>query len=338
MIFRYFKSRVLFSVFLLLLIIVVGTFGYVLIAEVSWLDALYMTIITISTVGYTESVPLDGYTRLFTICLIVTSLLLTAFIISSLTEYLLNNYSLGKLKKKAMKAEIKNLNNHVILCGFGRNGQQAYEKLNTYNKEVVIIDSDANLSSEFVEKDILHVEGDATEDEILIHAGVKNASHLICALSEDAQNLYVVLSARQLCAKLKIISRATSLSAYKKIKLAGANNVILPESLGGDHLASLVVTPDLLDFFNNLSISDGDTENVRELPFSTLCSDGKPKKIIDLNINNETGCNVIGAKRKDGSFYVNPEDDFEIEEGTHLIIIGNTKQIKRLKSKFDLNY
>jgi len=338
MIIRYFKSRVLFSAFLLLLIIIIGALGYKIIAGASWLDALYMTIITISTVGYKEAVPLDGSTRIFTICLIVTSVLLTAFIISSLTEYLLNNYSLSKLKKKAMKTEIKNLNNHVILCGFGRNGQQAYEKLKNYNKEVVIIDSDANLSSEFVEKDILHVEGDATEDEILIDAGVKNASHLICALSEDAQNLYVVLSARQLCDKLKIISRASSLSAYKKIKLAGANNVILPESLGGDHLASLVVTPDLLDFFNNLSISDGDTENVRELPFSTLCPDGKSKKVADLNIKKDTGCNVIGAKRKDGDFYVNPEDDFELCEGTHLIIIGNTKQIKRLKSKFDLNY
>lgn len=338
MIIKYFKSRVLFAAFLLLLIIFSGTLGYVLITDVSWLDALYMTIITISTVGYKEAVPLDGSTRIFTIFLIVTSVLLTAFIISSLTEYLLNNYSLNKLKQKAMKKEIKSLNGHVVLCGFGRNGQQAFQKLKTYNKDVVIIDRDANLASNFISDNVLHVEGDATEDEILIDAGIKNASHLICALSEDAQNLYVVLSARQLNKDLKIISRATSQSAYKKIKLAGANNIILPENIGGDHLASLVVTPDLLDFFNNLSISDGDTENVRELSFATLCKDGQSKTINQLTIHEKTGCSVIGAKNKKGEFFVNPGGDFELKEGTHLIILGNTKQINSLKSEFNLSH
>ena len=338
MIIKYFKSRIIFAVFLLSVIIFLGTLGYVLIADASWVDALYMTIITISTVGYKEAVPLDNTTRIFTIFLIVTSVLLTAFIISSLTEYLLNNYSFHKIKQYAMKKDIKKLNNHVILCGFGRNGEQAFEKLKSYNKKVIIVDVDSNLSENFTEEGVLHIQGDATNDEVLKEAGIENASHLVCALSDDTQNLYVVLSARQLNSNLQIISRASSQSAYKKMKFAGANNVILPESLGGDHLASLVVTPDLLDFFNNLSISDGATENVRELSFETLCKDKNIKKISELKIQEDTGCSIIGAKKSDKSFHVNPDKDFQVEEGTHLIILGNSNQIELLKSKFNLEY
>ncbi len=338
MILRYFKSRIIFAVFLLTAIIFIGTLGYVLIANVSWLDALYMTIITISTVGYKEAVPVDESIRIFTIFLIITSVLITAFIISSLTEYLLNNYSFSKIKQYAMKKDIKELKNHMILCGFGRNGEQAFEKLKSYNKKVVIVDIDSSLAENFIEDEVLHIQGDATDDEVLVEAGIEKASHLICALSDDTQNLYVVLSARQLNKNLKIISRASNKSAYKKMKFAGANNVILPESLGGDHLASLVVTPDLLDFFNNLSISDGATENIRELSFEVLCKDGNTKKISELRIKEDTGCSIIGAKKSDKSFHVNPDKDFQLEKGTHLIILGNTNQIESLKSKFNLDY
>jgi voltage-gated potassium channel len=193
----------------------------------------------------------------------------------------------------------------------------------------VAIDKDVELLEES-DDDLLYVEGDAIDDEVLIKAGIKRASALICALPMDTDNLFIVLSARQRRKELKIISRASQSSSYKKLKIAGADNVILPDSIGGQQMASLIVVPDLIDFMHNMTLSEGDMQNVKEIPYLSICPDGGTKKIKELAIREETGCSVIGYKKPNGEFLINPESELEMEEASNLIILGSAAQMKKL--------
>lgn len=336
MMLKLFKSKLYLAASLLLFITIIGTLGIKYFEEVSWLDALYMTVITISTVGYREVVPLSNPSKIFIIGLIAVSVVFTAFVISMITRYIFNEYSLIDIKQKRVKSKIKKLTNHVVLCGYGRNGKQALKKLSQYNKNVVVIEQDKQKWAELEANEILFIKGDATKDEVLKQVNIEKASHLISALDEDTMNLFIVLSAKQMNKKLKVICRASTESNYKKMKLAGADNVILPEKLGGDHLASLVVTPELIDFFDQISISDGDTRNFQELNFDLLCPDQQEKQIKDLGKFHKTGCKIIGHKDQDNQFYINPDSNFVLKKNTSVIVIGNSEQMKSLKANFNL--
>ena len=288
MMIKLFRSRIYLALTLLFLLISVATLGYKWIVDLNWIDALYMAIITISTVGFKEVATLSQEARIFTIILITFSLVITAYIVSLVSEYVVSEYSYQKLKRKRVNQKIKKLSDHVI------------------------------------------------DDEVLMKAGIKRASALICALPKDTDNLFVVLSARQLTKHLKIISRASQLSSYKKLKIAGADNVILPDSIGGQHMASLIVVPDLIDFMDNMTLSEGDTQNVQEIPYKTICEQDEQKKIRDLSIREETGCSIIGYKKPDGNFIINPESDLLLEKGSNLIILGSQTQMKRLNKKYKL--
>lgn len=336
MMIKLFRSKIYIGIILLFSLISVATIGFRWIADLGWIDAMYMAIITISTVGFKEVAPLSQEARVFTIILIIFSLIITAYIVSIVSEYVVSEYSYQKLKRKRVNQKIKKLTNHVIVCGYGRNGLQAVKRLRSYNMPCVVIDKDVELLEE-AEEDLLYVEGDAIDDEVLMKAGIKRASALICALPKDTDNLFIVLSARQLTKHLKIISRASQLSSYKKLKIAGADNVILPDSIGGQHMASLIVVPDLIDFMDNMTLSEGDTQNVQEIPYSTICGQGEEKRIRNLSIREETGCSIIGYKKPDGNFLINPESDLLLEKGSNLIILGSQVQMKRLNKKYKLN-
>jgi voltage-gated potassium channel len=227
------------------------------------------------------------------------------------------------------------MKNHVIVCGFGRNGKQAIQKLLAYKQQFVIIEMDEEVVDRFSDDTTFFVHGNAIEDEVLLHAGVEKASTLICALPSDADNLFIVLSARQMNKNLKIISRATEETSYKKLKLAGADNVIMPDKIGGDHMASLVVVPDLVEFLDNLSVSgEHDSINVEQVPFEKVCPDGKEQAIFDLDLRKKTGCSIIGYKSPEGEYIVNPEPSLIIKKNSKLILIGRPNQIESLKELY----
>ncbi|MGB3144433.1 MAG: potassium channel family protein, partial [Maribacter sp.] len=211
-----FRSKIYLALALMLMVLIFGVFGYRLIADYSWIDAFYMTIITVTTVGFSEVRPMGPEGKIFTVVLIITSVFILGFAISVITEYILSRNSVELLKKKKMKNIIKSLNNHVIICGFGRNGMQAAEKLRAYKKPFVVIEKDKEIIDRFGD-DILFVEGDANDDEILLECGIERAQYLIAALPDDAANLFVVLSARQLKGDLFIISRASLVNSQKKL-------------------------------------------------------------------------------------------------------------------------
>lgn len=320
---------------MLFLIILIGTIGFVFIADYGWINALYMTVITISTVGFKEVEPLDSDAKIFTILLIITSITIFGYIVSVITDYIANNKFIEELKFKQVQKKIQKLDNHTIVCGFGRNGKQAMARLKSYNKGCVIVESDHELIEEIEDEgSMLYIRGDATSDEALLAAGIKRANSLITTLPSDADNLYVVLSARQLNSECTIVSRASIDTSYKKLKIAGADNVIMPDKIGGAHMASLVVTPDIIEFIDRLSIEGESSSNIEELVIENLPPEYTNKSIFDLDLRKRTGCTVIGFKTPGRDYIINPDASTKLVPKSKLIVIGNPEEIQKLNKLF----
>jgi voltage-gated potassium channel len=318
------------------MVLLFGVFGYRFLSDYTWIDAFYMTIITVTTVGFSEVRPLDAEAKIFTVVLIVTSVFIFAFAISVITEYLLSRNSLQLLKKKRVKNIIGSISNHVIICGFGRNGNQAAERLKAYKRPFVVIERNREVIEKF-EEEILFVEGDANEDDTLIEAGIDRAQFLITALPDDAANLFVVLSARQLKKDLFIISRASQLTSQKKLRLAGADKVIMPDKIGGDHMASLVVMPDLITFMDKLSTEGEHTTNLEEVTIENFMAQIDNHSLRDLDLRKKTGCTIIGYIEPNGNYIINPEADIKLEPQGKVIVLGRPEQIKKLNEMFHID-
>ena len=333
---KFFKTKIYTALFLLVLIICIGVSGYKIISDYSWLDAIYMTVITMTTVGFGEVVPLDDNAKIFTIFLILGSIVIVGYAISIITEYILSKSDVEELKLKKMQKEIDNFKNHVIICGYGRNGKQAARKLAAHNRPFVIIEKNRDIIERLEIDNVHYVIGNANEDEVLLQAGVDRASCFISALPNDADNLFVVLSTRQMNKNISIISRASQESSYNKLKFAGANNVILPDKIGGDHMASLVVVPGLMEFLDNLSIVGKSDINIEEVAVEKLYNTNEAKTIKDLDLRRKTGCTVIGYKDENGEYIVNPEANLELATNSKIIVLGRPDQIEGLNSEYNI--
>jgi voltage-gated potassium channel len=329
-----FKSKLQISIFLLLVVISIGVFGYMFIAGDNFLDSLYMTIITMSTVGFGEIHKFSTETKIFTIFLIVISIVVYGYSVTAITEYLASSKFFQLLKYKKVEQEIDKLQNHTIVCGYGRNGKQAVNKLRQFNQPCVVIEKRINEIADLERDGVLYVEGDATNDDDLKKLGLERAKSLITALPSDADNLFVVLSARQFNKTFTIISRASNESSYGKLKIAGASNVIMPDKLGGAHMASLVVTPDLIEFIDRLAIAGDENANLEEISVNTLPEEYFSKTILDLDLRKRTGCTAIGFKTTTGEYLINPDAHTKLEKDTYLIVLGNRDQIKKLRTIF----
>lgn len=330
------RSKIYLALSLMLAVVLFGVLGYRYISDYSWIDALYMTVITMATVGFKEVQPLDDTAKIFTVFLILASVFILGFAISVLSEYVLGRNSLQLLKKKKVKNKIKSLSNHVVVCGYGRNGMQAAERLNAYQRPFVVIEKDREVVEKYEGK-ILFIEGDASEDEVLREAGIEKAQYLITAMPDDAANLFVVLSARQLNHKLFIISRASQVASQKKLVLAGANKVIMPDKIGGDHMASLVVMPDLITFMDKLSIEGGHTTNLEEVHIEDFADQEEYNSLRDLDLRRKTGCTIIGYIAPDGEYIINPEADLELQPKSKVIVLGRPEQIRKLNEMFHID-
>jgi voltage-gated potassium channel len=334
---RFFRTKIYTAVFLLVLILIIGVSGYVMISGYSLIDALYMTVITMTTVGFGEVVPLDDQSKFFTIFLILASVVIVGYALSVITEYILSKDHIEELKYKKMQKKIDSYKNHVVVCGYGRNGKQTVRKLSAHNKSFVVIEKNKDMEERLQFDNVPYVIGNANEDEVLLQAGVDRASSFISALPSDADNLFVVLSARQINKDINIISRASYESSYDKLKFAGANNVILPDKIGGDHMASLVVVPGLMEFIDNLSIVGKSNINIEEVAVEKLNITNKVKTIKDLDLRRKTGCTVIGYKDEKGEYIVNPEAELELEPNSKIIVLGRPEQIEVLNSEYNID-
>lgn len=320
------------SAILLAMAIVTGVIGFSTIENYTLTEAFYMTIITLSTVGFTEVRPLSDMGRIFASLLIIGNIGIFAYAVTNISRFLVE----GGLKKlfqyRAMEKKIAQLKDHVIICGYGRYGQEIAEHFNRHKVPFVVIDNRQETIDDLHQRENTpYLQGDATNDETLEEAGIERASALIAALPEDTDNVYVVLTARQLKSNLKIISRATYQKAERKLKRAGADHVILPNQIGGFYMATLVTKPDAVEFFTILTEKGDELVSFEEVIFDSL-PEGKTKQTIkELNIRKNTGANVVGLKTPDGQYIVNPSADTVIEINMGIIVLGTEEQIASFK-------
>ncbi len=332
--YKYF-AKVYYAIFLLSGIILAGTIGFMLVEGWTLFESFYMTIITISTVGFNEVHELSMAGKLFTSFLIITSFGTFAYAVSAITSYIVGGeYKKYFLEYKSVKT-VGKMENHTIVCGFGRVGKSAAHDLNFYKSEHIIIERDIEKTSNPGNNE-LFIHGDSTDDMILVKSGVKKAKALITALPKDADNLFVVLSARELNPKLKIISRASSYSSMRKLKIAGADNVIMPDTVGGSHMASLVFTPDVMEFLDLIKMSGKASINLEEITFQELPDDLKYCTIEDLQSRAMSGCNVIGYLSPEGEYNINPAPETKVLPKSKLFVLGNPDQISELNKIFGI--
>lgn len=318
---------------IILFIIILGSAGFMLIEDYRLLDAIYMTVITVTTIGYTEIKPLSDAGRIFNILLIMTSFSTYTYALAKLTQFIVSGEMALYFKNRKLMQELSKMKNHVIICGFGRNGQQAALTLKSHKVDFVVIENNLEYIYQWLVDDpsLVYVHADATEEEVLIRAGIEKARALILTLPADADNVFIVLSARSLNPGLQIISRASLLNSAAKLKKAGADSVIMPDKIGGTHMATLVSKPDVVEFIDYLSSEDGDVISMESVEYDKL-----PPEIRDRSLKlvmdwKRTGVNCIGIKDKDGRFIINPPDDTIISEGMKVIVLGTKQQIASMK-------
>ncbi len=322
--FQLFK-RLLIPLVLLVCLTIIGSLGYMLIENYNFLEAFYMTIITVASVGFNEVHPLSDTGRVFTIFLIVINLGLFTYFISLLSRFFFDIEFINKYKMINMENKIQHLNNHVIICGFGRNGKESAQIL--YNNKIpfVVLEEKEEAFTD-LNFEVTHlIKGNATRDEVLLDAGIKNARALISTLPVDADNLFVVLTARQLNPALTIISRASQDTSVNKLKIAGANNVIMPDKIGGAHMATLVMLPDVVELISILGTRSNQQFRVAELKVN------KSIALNELNLWNKTNCTILGIKGEEREFIINPLSSYIIKLGERLIVMGSDEQIEEAR-------
>lgn len=334
---RSFK-RIFFAIGIIFFIFVVGVAGFIIIEDYSFLDALYMTTITVSTVGFKEVEELSPGGQTFTIILIIFSFGVFAYTVSAITSFFVTGKFKDQLKILRMRNRINDLENHVIICGYGRVGSMACEHLKDHKQEFIIIEQNEGKCEELKEREIPFVNGNAVEDDSLREAKVDKARSLITTLPDDAQNLFVVVTARELNENLQIVSRASVEPTVRKLKSAGADNVIMPDRVGGGQMASMVTNPDVFDFVNRISVQGGANVNLEELSFDELPENLRNKTIGELEVRKKFGVNIVGLKTSEGEFILNPGPDDKITKDSKIFVIGQPEQIQKMNQELGVGY
>lgn len=324
-----FRSRILRISALFIAISASGTAGYMWIEQWNFIDALYMTAITLTTVGFGEVYELSSGGRVFTLVLMVMGVSSVAYGFGVIGEYLLTTNLTGLARKRRMNRTIEQIKDHYIVCGYGRVGRNAAEVLREGNKGVVIIDFDEQNVQEFLEQDWLYIFGDATNDEVLLQAGLERAKGLLVCTGDDANNLFIVLSARALNNDLNIVSRSTNPNNEAKILRAGANKVISPYRIGGQRMANIIIRPSVTDFFDVVTLDSGLELWLEDITIQ-LSSPLVGKTLTESNVRQQTGVTMIILNRK-GQHIFTPGGNTRIEALDEILALGTREQLAALE-------
>jgi len=317
---------------LVLSVLVMGSVGYTILGYTTS-EAIYQTIITMATVGFEEVHPLDSRGMWFTSVLVIVSIGIFAYAVTTFTRYVVEGVFRNSYKDTKVKRKISRLSDHVIICGYGRNGMQAAAELMAHDVPIVIIEQKSDIVQSLRETPgMLYVEGDAADEEVLKAAYIESARAMITTLPEDADNLFVVLSAKELNHAIKIISRASMENSDVKLKRAGATNVIMPDKIGGQRMAKLVAQPDIVEFIDVLLLQSADSVVLEEISCGNLAACFAGKSIVELDIRNTSGANIIGLKREDKSYLINPLPETTLTSKDQLFALGTKTQIDLLRN------
>jgi voltage-gated potassium channel len=319
------RRRLLIGLAGLLLVLVAGTAGYMAFG-LSLLDAVFQTVITVSTVGFGEARPFDSGEKVFTIVLIFVGVAMAAYTFGVSIDSVVEGYLDGTFGRRRMQRRIGAMHGHMILCGWGRVGQAIAERVGA--ADLVVVDASAERIAQVTGPS---VPGDATHEDVLHAAGIGRARVLVTALNTDADNLYVTLTARSMAPDLFIVSRAASQSAVAKLIQAGADRVVNPQDLGGARMAALAFQPHVAEFLDVI-MHDGSLEfrleEVEVPPGSALAG----QTLRSARIHDRTGTLVLAMRHPDREFRTNPPPTAEIAGGEILIVIGDSNQVAALRA------
>jgi voltage-gated potassium channel len=322
------KNRYIKLILTLILLFTSGTLGYVIIEGWSFFDALYMTVMTVMTVGWNEAATLSTNGRIFTLILSVTGVGAALYILTGLVQATLEG-EFGMFRRTRMEAKIRKLSNHFILCGYGRVGESIAITLKEQKSEFVVIDHSLNSYTRAVQQDCLTIMDDATNHDVLRRAGIEKAKSLITAFGDDAYNTYAVLTARELNPRLIIISRASNLDAAKRLKQAGATQIILPEVIGGQQMARLALRPTTVQFIETVLSGKGGEYLVEEIYVS------EESTLIGISIKDIEerfpGVRILAIRSRDGSLNINPAMSSEVNAGDSLTAFGTMEQLQAIE-------
>ena len=307
-----------------------GILWYRFVEGWSWLDAIYMAVITLSTVGFGETNPLSPRGRLFTIVLIMMGVGVIAYILNNLTEAVVQGHFQAGLRLQKKRRFMESLQGHYIICGFGRTGQQVATEFAAENISFVVVDSDdtAIHAAELLGYTIL--QGDATQDQVLLQVGVERARCLVAALPSDAENLYIVLSAKTLSPEIRTIARASNEEAILKLQRGGADVVVSPYITGGKRMAAAAVRPQVVDFLDGILTGGDRAVYVEEF---LLLPDSCPvigKTLVEAQLGRQSGALILAIRRDDGVLIFGPTADTRLYPGDMVITMGNTDQLRLL--------
>ena len=311
------------------IVVITGTVGYMAIEGWSFIDSLYMTIITISTVGFEEVHALDTAGRAFNIFLIIGGTSVMLYTLTSVVQYLLEGQLVNIWGRRRMKDRISKLNNHVILCGYGLVGREVARVFESESTPFVVIEADAQVVALAAESNYMVIEGNATSDDVLVEAGIHRARALVAALGTDADNVYVTLSAREMRPDLFVVARHSAAESESKLIHAGANRTMSPYRIGGRRLAMLTLRPVVVDFVDTAMRSrSGDLilENVKLSSDSPVAG-----RTIQDSQQYSRGVSILAVKKKDGILLANPSQETLLEVEDELVVIGTREQLRGLE-------
>jgi len=327
----YGSRNIIRALIMLGLVLLLGTMGYAIIEGWQILDAIYMTVITITTVGFGEVRAVSPAGRVFTIALICMGMGIIAYTLGMVAQVMVEFQIRSILGRRKLGIKIKSIKNHYILCGYGRIGRIISQELKASRIPLLVIDSNPDAKQGLEQQDIPYIIDDATSEDVLIEAGIERAKGLISVVLSDADNLFITMTARGLNPELFILSRADEEQTYKKLLRAGANRVVLPYLIGGQKMAQTITKPAVTDFLE-LTVSD---KNIELELGEVLVKDRSRLKgvtLADSGIRQEMNVIIVAIRKEDGKMAFNPSSGTRIEIGDTLIALGPDNDLKKLSA------
>ena len=314
----------------LLMLVTYGATGYMTIEGWPLLDALYMTVITLGTVGFKEVHDLSAYGKLFTITLIVFGVSVLGYIVGSLAQIMFEGQIQRIIGRKKVEKRIDSLKDHYIICGFGRIGQLICKEFTAKPIPFLVIEKHPEAHEKLHHEEYLHLRGDATEDDTLLRAGIKRAKGLISVVTSDTENVYITLTARGLNPDLYILARSGEEGSEIKLRRAGANKVVSPYVIGGSRMAQAILRPNVVDFIE-IATGREHLELQMEEILIPAHSAFVGENLISSGFRKETGTIIVGIKKGNGKMVFNPESHSKLEAGDTLIVLGHPAAIQKLE-------